>query len=945
MKAKSKSKRSVRKFSRLKINPKEESPSNDDGIDLSSLRKPITTSLSSLRQVAKLFDNGNHEVTSILDYECEVIYECRICRSLFRSLANFISHKRVYCTAKFDISMDRSAIDPLGMPILIPNITPPPSSDTESKENCKAERSKGNPLDTFSRKDLTSVVAMLQQKQAETDPHRRPPSPLRIVADTEQVLLEVLESNKVAYQTVLEPTHSHIDSTDLMKAQANEVQSILSRNTAVLGPDGQLIEVNHLEKPDSPLQFHDHPEDSLSSTSSGDTNLVCSVCDAKFATKKTLTFHMKSLHTPHRMVYPCPCCESLFTNPWGVYRHLYKIHRKSNDQVRKLRPQIQEKAYRTEATRAQDIEKDCANSKLNNNHEVTINETEEWMAHLERDGELQRCGGCGKRFDRKAALLSHSQICQKRIAACSDGAARARRQQKASEIILETSISAPITSGRLPVSEGSVSVKDIIPKVVKDQKDEVIRLPNLSSAVTLTRLGQDSDIGIRVEGVSSLSKDAWDKIGNDGRAVEETVGEALGNAEVLEMNGVQGDVEMDDDPEIIFTKIEKNQETPVDNVDSKKRKSAARGDRQQNSNSSLLKRSKTPSLKGRSAPPETTRPVSSRVKAIERRIATIADLPKLRCLPCNKKFSSMAHLRRHMAIHITWNRYRCNLCGFKCYEKVDCVAHCNMAHDAKNNRSAIAGMMAEIQPDDNNANAAGRSLLKKQQGQTKEAMDLEVIDVTKPKTTFDDIANANEEIDCIQNGDVHGDKAASSPNSENRSEDSSERSKRAKLDEDPELRRMVMEVIFGSSEGSSSSSEQSFNSSATPKALERGISIERSASSSPTSIEAGNPSPKTIESPKNEDKVQRPTRNRSKVIDKDFIYDLDAVLMQEPVMMEKLSHGPETSLKVTNDKKRNSIDITDFKGSDDLTVVLYTGDDGNSKIQEITKTNIIVGDK
>ncbi|XP_015119794.1 uncharacterized protein LOC107043012 [Diachasma alloeum] len=937
MKPKSKSKRSVRKFGRLKINQKEEPPSNDDGIDLSNLRKPITTSLSSLRQVAKLFDNGNHEVKSILDYECEVIYECRICRSLFRSLANFISHKRVYCRAKFDISMDRSAIDPHGMPILIPNITPPAFSDTESKENCTAERSRSRPGDAFSRKDLTSVVAMLQQRHA--DPQPRAPSPLRIVADTEQVLLEVLESNKVAYQTVLEPTHREIDPTDLMKAQANEVQNILSRDTAVLGPDGHLIEVNHLEKPDSPLQFHDHPEDSLSSTSSGDTNLTCSVCDAKFATKKTLTFHMKSLHTPHRMVYPCPCCESLFTNPWGVYRHLYKIHRKSNDQVRKLRPQIQEKAYRTEATRAQDIEKDCANSKLNNNHETTVNETEEWMAHLESDGELQRCGGCGKRFDRKAALLSHSQICQKRIAACSDGAARARRQQKASEIVLETSTSSPITTGRVPVPEGTVSVKDIIPKVVKEQKEEVIRLPNLSSAVTLTRLGQDSEIGIRVEGVSSLSKDAWDKIGSEAPEPGEGVGAGAPGE-----NGVQGQEEMDDDPEIIFTKIEKSQEATVENADSRKRKVGAK-ERQRNPHSSLLKRSRTPSLKDRSAPSETARPISSRVKAIERRIATIADLQKLRCLPCNKKFSSMAHLRRHMAIHINWNRYRCKVCGFKCYEKVDCVAHCNMAHDAKNNRTAIAGMMAEIQPDDNNASAAGRSLLKKPQGQPKGAMDLEVIDVTRPNTTSDDIANANEEIDCIQNGDSHPKKSAPSPDSEDRPEDSSERSKRVKLDEDPELRRMVMEVIFGSSEGSSSSSEQSLSSAATPKAVECGISLERSTSSSPTSIEPRNPSPKATESPKNEDKVQRPTRNRSKVIDKDFIYDLDAVLMQEPVMMEEMSQSPETSLKVTNDKKRSSIDIRDFKESDDLTVVLYTGDDVDSKIQEIPKTNIIVCDK
>lgn len=32
------------------------------------------------------------------------MYECRICRTIFRSLANFILHKRKFCTAKYDLT-------------------------------------------------------------------------------------------------------------------------------------------------------------------------------------------------------------------------------------------------------------------------------------------------------------------------------------------------------------------------------------------------------------------------------------------------------------------------------------------------------------------------------------------------------------------------------------------------------------------------------------------------------------------------------------------------------------------------------------------------------------------------------------------------------------------------------------------------------------------------
>lgn len=85
---------------------------NAESSDLSQLRKPIDTNLCSLKQVAQLLDKGSDEVRAILTYECDVVYECRICRSLFRSLANFISHKRVYCPEKYNVMVNRSPMDP-----------------------------------------------------------------------------------------------------------------------------------------------------------------------------------------------------------------------------------------------------------------------------------------------------------------------------------------------------------------------------------------------------------------------------------------------------------------------------------------------------------------------------------------------------------------------------------------------------------------------------------------------------------------------------------------------------------------------------------------------------------------------------------------------------------------------------------------------------------------
>lgn len=104
--SKTKKNTAATRFARVKFGNKETS-ADITQTDLSQLRKPIDISVSSLIQVTKLLEIGGDEIKTMLAYECDVIYECRVCRSLFRSLANFISHKRVYCREKFNVSLCR----------------------------------------------------------------------------------------------------------------------------------------------------------------------------------------------------------------------------------------------------------------------------------------------------------------------------------------------------------------------------------------------------------------------------------------------------------------------------------------------------------------------------------------------------------------------------------------------------------------------------------------------------------------------------------------------------------------------------------------------------------------------------------------------------------------------------------------------------------------------
>ena len=66
--------------------------------DLSSLCQPILLGTEGVPQLIRSVHSGTSEIRHLLLNECDLVYECKVCRSLFRGLPNFIAHKRVYCT-------------------------------------------------------------------------------------------------------------------------------------------------------------------------------------------------------------------------------------------------------------------------------------------------------------------------------------------------------------------------------------------------------------------------------------------------------------------------------------------------------------------------------------------------------------------------------------------------------------------------------------------------------------------------------------------------------------------------------------------------------------------------------------------------------------------------------------------------------------------------------
>ncbi|CAG4914743.1 unnamed protein product [Colias eurytheme] len=395
------------KEDRSKFN-KNVTQNNEDSEDLdySLLRKPIPTSVTGFAQARKVFDLATEELKELLTNECDLLYECKVCRNLFRSLMNFISHKRIYCKEKFNCavhshftSVNSTANELLKIKKFEENYSEFLKEKTqEPSEN--VEENDAIPM----TKDLTTVIEKIVTSRGIQEDQLK---------EQDVVLQKIPKTSVAVYQNIKYNDTSNVDD---MRTQVNELDTILSRQNAVLQSDGKFkIESNVDSESEGVIQISDDDDNDCIG------NLKCKICELQFSTQKTLKSHIKTKHLESRLVYPCPDCLEIFSTSWSVYRHLFKVHRKTAAQIRRLRETIQSKSFRMNNPPAF-YEKRKSNMKNATVQKITEEEridqeNQAWMDNMEGDGEVPRCGGCGRTFERRAALAAHTNTCQPRVRA------------------------------------------------------------------------------------------------------------------------------------------------------------------------------------------------------------------------------------------------------------------------------------------------------------------------------------------------------------------------------------------------------------------------------------------------------------------------------------------------------------------------------------------------
>ena len=71
--------------------------------DVTILHPPMNPARQGIQQIVDCFRFGTPFLKQLILQEADVIYECRVCRSLFRGLLNFVEHKKCFCVERAGI--------------------------------------------------------------------------------------------------------------------------------------------------------------------------------------------------------------------------------------------------------------------------------------------------------------------------------------------------------------------------------------------------------------------------------------------------------------------------------------------------------------------------------------------------------------------------------------------------------------------------------------------------------------------------------------------------------------------------------------------------------------------------------------------------------------------------------------------------------------------------
>ncbi|KAL0962670.1 hypothetical protein UPYG_G00343790 [Umbra pygmaea] len=276
--------------------------------DPALLQQQLQTSKSGIQQIIECFRSGTTQLKHMLLKEVDTIFECKMCRSLFRGLPNLITHKEYYCLSR------------------------QPEPDDPAGEGDKQSAAIKDLLEAiYPKKDRPDYVVRLEPIQT-----------------TNNAVFQFLSAEEELAHFPRAPhtpggTHSHSPEPWVEQGGSPE--------------NGQMGEERRSEQEEEGAEEAAQPEEEGSTSGVEDVTISCCLCGKDFNSRRSIRRHCRKMHQnkleelrkftetrtvpisllsmvkgrPRPLHTPsgksCPVCFKSFATKANVRRHFDEVHR------------------------------------------------------------------------------------------------------------------------------------------------------------------------------------------------------------------------------------------------------------------------------------------------------------------------------------------------------------------------------------------------------------------------------------------------------------------------------------------------------------------------------------------------------------------------------------------------------------------------------------------